>query len=189
MAKSNWIPSYSPAITAQMSYGTLLIPLWIPCAILSPFAVLSWRRAFIRYRWKGRTFRKVVRERLGKVVSSIAAAIIYVATLFVMPFLFELIDAMFFPGSLDEFMHETLHFPETMRAITALFVVMFISYTTARVAYPLIRWKTCYEDAVSCLNCGYDLTGNVSGICPECGQRFAQSTRVASPGNRAVGSE
>lgn len=22
-----------------------------------------------------------------------------------------------------------------------------------------------------CVNCGYDLTGNISGICPECGQR------------------
>ena len=23
-----------------------------------------------------------------------------------------------------------------------------------------------------CLNCGYDLTGNVSGICPECGEKI-----------------
>jgi multisubunit Na+/H+ antiporter MnhB subunit len=22
-----------------------------------------------------------------------------------------------------------------------------------------------------CLNCGYDLTGNVSGVCPECGEK------------------
>lgn len=23
-----------------------------------------------------------------------------------------------------------------------------------------------------CVNCGYDLTGNVTGVCPECGHRF-----------------
>ena len=23
-----------------------------------------------------------------------------------------------------------------------------------------------------CVNCGYDLTGNVSGVCPECGKRI-----------------
>lgn len=169
IGKSDWIPSYSPAITAQMSYGTLLIPLWLPCALFGLFAVLSWRRAFIRYRWKGRTFRTVVRDRLGNVTSKIVAAVICVATLFAMPFLIELIDAIFSPGSLDDFMRETLHFSETMCDITSLFVPMLISYATARVSYPLIRWKTCYEDAGLCLNCGYDLTGNVSGICPECG--------------------
>jgi len=26
----------------------------------------------------------------------------------------------------------------------------------------------------SCITCGYNLTGNVSGICPECGQKIAQ---------------
>jgi len=26
-----------------------------------------------------------------------------------------------------------------------------------------------YHPSGFCLNCGYDLTGNVSGICPECG--------------------
>lgn len=33
-----------------------------------------------------------------------------------------------------------------------------------------------------CLTCGYDLTGNVSGICPECGTNTGASSR------RAVGS-
>lgn len=26
-----------------------------------------------------------------------------------------------------------------------------------------------------CLNCGYDLTGNVSGVCPECGSEVGQA--------------
>jgi len=167
--RSDWIPSYSSVTTQSRTLRTCIIPIVMPCALLGLFAVLSWRGAFIRNRWKGRTFRTVVRDRLGKVTSKLAAAIICVATLSAMPFLFELIDAIFSPGSLDDFMYETLHFPETMRVITTLFVAMFISYATARVAYPFFRWRTCYEDASHCLNCGYDLTGNVSGICPECG--------------------
>ncbi len=32
-----------------------------------------------------------------------------------------------------------------------------------------------------CLRCGYDLTGNVSGVCPECGTKIAvQSERAAA---------
>ena len=27
-----------------------------------------------------------------------------------------------------------------------------------------------------CLKCGYNLTGNVSGVCPECGTKFQSST-------------
>ena len=32
-----------------------------------------------------------------------------------------------------------------------------------------------------CPRCGFDLTGNVSGVCPECGQRVA---RTAPDGDR-----
>ena len=32
---------------------------------------------------------------------------------------------------------------------------------------PLRRWRRRYKGL--CLKCGYDLTGNVSGTCPECG--------------------
>ena len=32
---------------------------------------------------------------------------------------------------------------------------------------PLRRWRR--RKAGQCVGCGYDLTGNVSGVCPECG--------------------
>lgn len=38
-----------------------------------------------------------------------------------------------------------------------------------------------------CLNCGYNLTGNVSGICPECGTRYSRKHLVGKTG-RAVSS-
>ena len=30
-------------------------------------------------------------------------------------------------------------------------------------------WRSQYPSPGHCQNCGYDLTGNVSGVCPECG--------------------
>ena len=42
------------------------------------------------------------------------------------------------------------------------------------------RWKRG-----RCVTCGYDLTGNVSGVCPECGTAIARKTRPTegrSPG-------
>ena len=40
--------------------------------------------------------------------------------------------------------------------------------TIALIRGPLRRWRRRRKG--SCLKCGYDLTGNVSGLCPECGK-------------------
>ncbi|MCC6357786.1 MAG: hypothetical protein IT450_03505 [Phycisphaerales bacterium] len=41
-----------------------------------------------------------------------------------------------------------------------------------------LSWLTLWGDAPPpdnrCWKCGYDLTGNVSGTCPECGTKFVQ---------------
>ncbi len=37
-------------------------------------------------------------------------------------------------------------------------------------------------DSPNCLACGYDLTGNVSGVCPECGRAFDLATLPEMPG-------
>ena len=36
--------------------------------------------------------------------------------------------------------------------------------------YQCVRWRRADRATRSCRTCGYDLTGNVSGVCPECGQ-------------------
>lgn len=38
------------------------------------------------------------------------------------------------------------------------------------VASPIIRWRRRYRGG--CRTCGYDLRGNTSGVCPECGTQF-----------------
>lgn len=47
-------------------------------------------------------------------------------------------------------------------------LLLFASYPTlAFVRGPLCRWRRRRKGL--CLKCGYNLTGNVSGMCPECG--------------------
>ena len=49
-----------------------------------------------------------------------------------------------------------------------LVFTLFAAYpTVAFIRGPLRRWRRRREG--SCVKCGYDLTGNVTGVCPECG--------------------
>jgi len=56
----------------------------------------------------------------------------------------------------------TYHIP-----IWMVFVLFAVYPTLAFCRGPLRRWHRCRKDR--CLSCGYDITGNESGICPECG--------------------
>ena len=38
----------------------------------------------------------------------------------------------------------------------------------------LVLWRTRPPPPGHCQNCGYNLTGNVSGMCPECGTKVEQ---------------
>ena len=49
-------------------------------------------------------------------------------------------------------------------------LLLFIAYPTfAFIRGPVRRWRRQRKGL--CVYCGYDLTGNVSGVCPECGKR------------------
>ncbi len=42
-------------------------------------------------------------------------------------------------------------------------------FMVAWYGYKGLRWKYVFRESKKCLGCQYDLTGNVSGVCPECG--------------------
>ncbi len=51
--------------------------------------------------------------------------------------------------------------------------VLFGTYPTlAFIRGPLRRWRRRRKGL--CIDCGYDLTGNVSGVCSECGSEVEQ---------------
>ncbi len=49
----------------------------------------------------------------------------------------------------------------------ALFLAVVATALFARLAYRFFKWQR--NQRPECLECGYNLTGNVSGVCPECG--------------------
>ena len=58
-----------------------------------------------------------------------------------------------------------------------LLAIAFIAYPLFAFARgPLRRYRRRRRN--QCIKCGYDLTGNVSGVCPECGTRVLKSGGV-----------
>ena len=42
-----------------------------------------------------------------------------------------------------------------------------------------VRIELCNRAFATCLGCGYDLTGNISGVCPECGDKACPPAGLA----------
>ena len=45
-----------------------------------------------------------------------------------------------------------------------------LGFIIARDVYTSCRWRLVEDGTPYCHNCDYNLTGNESGICPECGE-------------------
>ena len=61
--------------------------------------------------------------------------------------------------------------PEAVVIGSLTAVAVILAYIPSRMIYVGLRWKTVVHDERYCIQCGYDLTGNVSGVCPECGEK------------------
>jgi len=123
-------------------------------------------------------------RRFKGTTASIVACVVYLASLAAMPFiLFSIVDGR---GSREVL--AKLHLPELASLGIVLFLTLAVPYIPARLAYSIIRWRTVRIREGVCWRCGYDLTKNESGRCPECGveierveQKEAESS-AAPPG-------
>lgn len=59
--------------------------------------------------------------------------------------------------------------------------LMLLTYLVARTVFLRLRWRLLKPDGRYCGDCGYDLTGNTSGLCSECGKPVEQVEPVAAP--------
>jgi len=55
-------------------------------------------------------------------------------------------------------------------AIAPLWIPFAVTVTLS-----VLGWRRSRHRPGHCRNCSYNLTGNVSGLCPECGTRVPQS--------------
>jgi hypothetical protein len=61
-------------------------------------------------------------------------------------------------------------------------LLWLLHFLLAPVSLGLLRdWRRARSSGATCVHCGYDLTGNMSGVCPECGSVIAATgPRVAN---------
>lgn len=151
--------------------GSSTIPLWLPMVLFGiPTFWLWWNQRIRRRPSLARPLRKKnVRERLGNGVSliiSLAAATIALI-------LSVYLEHVGFPAlttrNLEGILREEWGFSEPMYFVVFFAIVLGISYAAGRLVYRWTRWKICYDDVPQCVRCYYELTGNTSGRCPECG--------------------
>jgi hypothetical protein len=67
--------------------------------------------------------------------------------------------------------------------VDALCVLVGLTGIVTSITFPLLTWQRRLERQKRCPlsichHCGYNLTGNVSGICPECGVMTRQRDMV-----------
>ena len=74
-------------------------------------------------------------------------------------------DKWMLPPSCLDYHRSIVHVPLWLPLL-----VFLVFPAVAFIRGPLRRWRHRREGF--CAECGYNLTGNVSGVCPECGERI-----------------
>ena len=67
--------------------------------------------------------------------------------------------------------------PPLMILLIPLFYMMLLGWPFRRHIQRSLREQLAESGIPVCIQCGYDLTGNESGMCPECGNEFAERFR------------
>ena len=73
---------------------------------------------------------------------------------------------------IDEVKFSSISITAPLWTASVPFAVFAAYPTVAFMRGPVRRWRRRRKGW--CLSCGYDLTGNVSGVCPECGTEVKQ---------------
>lgn len=120
------------------------------------------------------------REWPGPVLRAVLTVLFAVLLLFPAPFVAAWWVWFFF----NEGSHRQpfVTFFQAAAPVKVAFVALALGFMYAGVLlfHDRLRWKRTQFVPGFCTTCGYDLRGNVSGICPECGTRMDALRRVIS---------
>ena len=137
--------------------GIILIFLIWAIFVFCPLVVYAWtRRPYAPEMFRNR---RVVRIYYAVVFSSLLVAIITILYTSIYP------------------ERHTINILDVLRTL-ALIVFALVSFVGPFIAVDLARYAQ-RPLANVCIECGYNLTGNVSGVCPECGSKIQTETDQA----------
>ena len=158
-------------------FGVAVIPLWLPFVIFGIPCAILWRQEIQRWRLlSGERGAKIIRERFGRKMTRLVSMATGILALTITPFMLDLFEEAFPVLQIRKLKGELERYSETLYLSLLLFTWLLTSYFVARLLLRWLRWKTCYEQVPVCNRCGYNLTGNTSGICPECGSPRSKIT-------------
>jgi len=162
--------SWSIEKGSSRSWQSIGVPLWIPfLAILVPTAALWYRHRHLAHGSACRWIAWLTPDRPRKVTFGLVVAFcgMHVASLFGGWYLF---DSTY--GFFVDYRPGDPVYPVIERAAFVLFWTTPLWALLWAFAYTRLRNHLFIRQAANrCLQCGYNLTGNVSGVCPECGEK------------------
>jgi hypothetical protein len=144
-------------------WDSVQIPLWIPLFFLAVPSVWLWRRD--RYKTRA-ALDRIGRKLCPAVPVRITFRLIAVCFAIHFAFVFMLGTLLRRYGETDYLLMVVV---EGIRILTIAMPVLAPLW-----AWLIVRYRNRllrkFGSQTNCAGCGYDLTGNISGRCPECGQ-------------------
>lgn len=163
-----------PVSRAQMgNFHYRYIPLWLPIAAIAIPTAGFWVAEARNRRLRRLGYvRAGYLERCSRGLAIAMSIPVFICSLVAIPYCMESLTNV---SGID--LSTTQTGPaELLTPIIAMALCLGGSYLIARYAYSRLRWTRQFELTSGCLSCGYNLTGNVSGVCPECGSPVSIAT-------------
>lgn len=113
-------------------------------------------------------------QRLSQRAATVLSVAVYGAVLVATPIVIESI-------SHSVWRHEFIELfggSETLGLIVGMFLTLLVPYMVARPCFQIFRWKLVRSVVPLCPSCLYELSGNESGVCPECGSQIDRPKRI-----------
>jgi len=150
------------------SYHGVAIPVWMPVLPVAVLAALAWfrDRACVRARWrKWLVWLTPTRpKRMGFWLVA-GFCVVHVVALMACVWSFDILYGFFFYHRRDDPVYAALERIAPLLLWSTPAWALLWAWLYVRTLNALLRRRP----GVHCAACGYDLTGNVSGRCPECG--------------------
>lgn len=173
---SNLVGLHLPGVVNNPSLIRCHIPLWLPWSIL----FVSTTVLFAQDRQSARFFHRSGRSvavRWSRPACLAIGATCFLALLMVLASILEALYLIIWGD--DCFRINPYHRNQSalkwLASLASICLILLLPCLGARYVYTILRWRPAEGEAAHCRTCGYDLTDNETGVCPECGTNIGRA--------------